>query len=966
MAVQIHNTLFEHRKTEQGASVCLRSPTAMDKASHFLWNEQQLVQINCQGYVNAQFMQPEPSKYSRGPSIEATTFMQPEMPFYAEHPGRFVFIKDEETGEVFSIPYAPMKKTAESFEFHCHSHKVEWQIEQSGLLIQWQLTLPPGDTLEVWQLVVKNLTSEQRILSVYPCFSIGFMSWMNQSANFNQDYNSIIARSVTPYQKVENYFTNQYFKDLTFFHSNKKPDSWCANWQSFIGERGIHAPESLNLPLLPQLESCYEMPVAVMQFNTQLAASEADSFEFLFGPAHSEKEIEQLIERHSAKFENTLTSYQQQQAMGKDVFYFATSDSNFDDFVNGWLPRQAVYHGELNRLTTDPQTRNFLQDTMALMYFSPEKARDRILLAVAQQEASGQMPDGILLDEKATLKYINQIPHTDHCVWLVLCLKSYLDETADHSILNEVVGFACSDKTATVASHVELAVEWLLSATNEHGLSYIDQGDWCDPMNMVGYKGKGVSSWLTIATCYALKVWVEVCKQYISQTNPNQIEEYKASLSLLKQTIRRHFKVGEYFARGITDDGRTFGTLADKEGKIFLNPQSWALLAQVLEDEEIEPLVRQVMQQLATEHGVAMLAPAYTHMHEDIGRVTQKYPGSAENGSVYNHAAAFWAFAMFEQNMPEQGFDVLHRMVTNEQNAEVTGQLPCYIPNYYRGSRAHSIEHLGRSSHLFNTGTLAWYLKALFEGLAGFKPDATGVVIRPQVPAKLKTLSYRRQFRGAEFNVTVTQTNMIGEQQTKVNGELCEGNRITQVSKGMVYQVDILIPWQQPSRKKLIVITGVSGSGKSTVAKDVANQLGYVFMDADEFHSRKARAKMANGVALTDEDRVPWLARMHEHLKMLHVNQQNVVLAYSGLKQAHRSEFNNLPFDLQFHHLDLSFATLKQRLSARKEHFFAPELLASQIDSFEPYHGSEGIVHQGEAPVSELSKNIISRHYDDV
>ncbi len=476
------------------------------------------------------------------------------------------------------------------------------------------------------------------------------MSWMAQSANFESDCNSIVAKSVTPYQKVEHYFSNKHFKEMTFFHANKKAHSWCANWQSFIGNTGIHDPQSLQQPTLLKVESCYETPVAVMQFQTELAAGGDEEFEFLFGPAQNKEEIKGLIARYSGKFERTLEDYRQRQDMGKDAFSFATGDKDFDDFVNHWLPRQAIYHGELNRLTTDPQTRNYLQDTMALMYFSPEKGRERILLAVAQQQSSGQMPDGILLNEHASLKYINQIPHTDHCVWLVLCLQAYLDETADRSILDEVISFACGTETATVATHVELAIEWLLSATNEHGLSYIEQGDWCDPMNMVGYKGKGVSSWLTIATCYALKIWVELCNQYKMNINPIQAKEYKASLTLLKTAIRQHFKTGDYFARGITDQGRKFGTLADDEGQIFLNPQSWALLADIVEENEVAPLVRQVMQRLATDHGVVMLAPAYTSMHDDIGRITQKYPGSAENGSVYNHAAAFWAFAMFEQN----------------------------------------------------------------------------------------------------------------------------------------------------------------------------------------------------------------------------------------------------------------------------------------------------------------------------
>ena len=136
-------------------------------------------------------------------------------------------------------------------------------------------------------------------------------------------------------------------------------------------------------------------------------------------------------------------------------------------------------------------------------YLRPEVARAAFLHALSQQEPSGAMPDGILLTEGAELKYINQIPHTDHCVWLPICLRAYLDETGDDAILDAMV----TDReghAAPVGERITRAMRWLLQARDPRGLSYIAQGDWCDPMNMVGWRGHGVSGWLTLATAYAL------------------------------------------------------------------------------------------------------------------------------------------------------------------------------------------------------------------------------------------------------------------------------------------------------------------------------------------------------------------------------------------------------------------------------------------------------------------------------
>ena len=101
------------RPTEDQQYYELTSPTALPKASGFLWNNQMMIHMNCRGYAVAQFMQPEPAKYSYAPNLEAKTFMQPEQPYYAHHPGRFFYLKDEDSGVLYSVPYEPVRATPE-------------------------------------------------------------------------------------------------------------------------------------------------------------------------------------------------------------------------------------------------------------------------------------------------------------------------------------------------------------------------------------------------------------------------------------------------------------------------------------------------------------------------------------------------------------------------------------------------------------------------------------------------------------------------------------------------------------------------------------------------------------------------------------------------------------------------------------------------------------------------------------
>src|SRR5690606_12568525 len=102
-------------KSDNGTRCNLTSPTLMPHAAGFLWNSKMMIQVGCRGYAIAQHMQPEPSKYTYQPIIEGKIFMLPEQPFFAHSPGRFFIVKDEESGEIFSAPYEPIRTKCDKF-----------------------------------------------------------------------------------------------------------------------------------------------------------------------------------------------------------------------------------------------------------------------------------------------------------------------------------------------------------------------------------------------------------------------------------------------------------------------------------------------------------------------------------------------------------------------------------------------------------------------------------------------------------------------------------------------------------------------------------------------------------------------------------------------------------------------------------------------------------------------------------
>lgn len=169
----------------------------------------------------------------------------------------------------------------------------------------------------------------------------------------------------------------------------------------------------------------------------------------------------------------------------------------------------------------------------------------------------------------------------------------------------------------------------------------------------------------------------------------------------------------------------------------------------------------------------------------------------------------------------------------------------------------------------------------------------------------------------------------------------------------------------QPSSfmPKLFIIMGVSGTGKTTIARHIADKFGVSFLDADDFHSKEAKQYMAANKPLTDEMRKPWVEAILKALKLYFQQDKSVVLAYSGLKSSHRALFRDLPFICHFFCLIGDKAIITSRLSQRKNHFFSSELLDSQFEAMELPKKEEDDVSlvQIEHPLTTITQDINNR-----
>ena len=152
--------------------------------------------------------------------------------------------------------------------------------------------------------------------------------------------------------------------------------------------------------------------------------------------------------------------------------------------------------------------------------------------------------------------------------------------------------------------------------------------------------------------------------------------------------------------------------------------------------------------------------------------------------------------------------------------------------------------------------------------------------------------------------------------------------------------------------KTTIVVMGVAGCGKSTVAAMLAERLGWPMAEGDDFHSARNRAKMSAGTPLTDADRMPWLETIRAWIDR---TPSHSVITCSALRRSYRDLLRTAKSRVRFLHLTGSRAVLGSRIGSRTGHFMPPSLLLSQLETLEPLQPDEdGVVVDVDASPDEI------------
>jgi cellobiose phosphorylase len=233
-----------------------------------------------------------------------------------------------------------------------------------------------------------------------------------------------------------------------------------------------------------------------------------------------------------------------------------------------------------------------------------------------------------------------------------------------------------------------------------------------------------------------------------------QAQTYRARAQHLKEKINSQAWDGEWYYRATKDSGEKIGSKENVEGQIYLNAQTWAVIAGVADRERAEKVMDEVEKNLDYKAGPLLLYPGYKTPDKYIGYLSRYAAGMRENGGVYTHAATWAVIAEAMLGRGEEAFRMFSKInpINRGKKPDEYFAEPYVTPGNIEGPDS---KFYGRGGWTWYTGSASWLFKAGLEWILGVRPTFEGLVIDPCIPAAWDGFSVQRQFRGALYMIEV-------------------------------------------------------------------------------------------------------------------------------------------------------------------------------------------------------------------
>lgn len=698
--------------------------------------------------------------------------------------GRYFYFKIG--NDFFSPGFKPVMAELDSFECHHGFGYTKIISEKHKIKSSVTYFVPPTDNVEIWDLKVKNLSSKKILLTIYPFVEFCLWNAWDDFTNFQRNYstgevfikNSVIYH-ITEYRERRNHFA--------YFTSSEKPISFETQRDTFIGKGDLNIPQGIKQDKLNNSIAHGWAPCAVFQNKIELNPGEEKRIIYQLGYFENPKSQKfknnklntELVEKLIAKYKKHSNVDKAFEILTKewnellDKFQVKTNNIYMNRMFL-WNQYQNVITYKMSRSASLFESgigrgmgfRDSNQDLLGFMHINTEKAKERIF-----DLASTQLKNGHVYHQYQPLtKRGNNDSGTnynDDPLWLVISTAAYLRETRNFNFLNKKVPFENDEsQKESLYFHLYKALNFIVTHKGPHKLPLIGRADWNDCLNLNSINtipgvlfsdaplrdGKIAESTLIgMLFVFAAKEFKKITEILKDSKMGKWINK---EIKSMEEALAKYAWDGDWWLRAYDAKSKKIGSKICKEGKLYIEPQGWAVMANIGGKVQQRKALESIDKYLATEHGIMLVQPAYSKYYVNIGEITSYPPGYKENGSIFCHTNSWIIISNIILGNNKKAFDYYMRICPAKRE-EISENHKCEPYVYAQMIAGKDAATFGEAKNSWLTGTASWSFVALSQYILGIHPKFDGLYIKPAVPTDFGNYTITRLFRNTVYNIEI-------------------------------------------------------------------------------------------------------------------------------------------------------------------------------------------------------------------
>ncbi len=690
-----------------------------------------------------------------------------------DRPGHYVYVRDDDTGEYWSLSWQPVGKPLDQARYECRHglNYSKYLCDYQGIHGQQTLFIPLDDDAEVWDVLLRNDSDRPRHLSVYGYCEFSFHHITMDNENFQMSLYAAGSRYVDDVCEYELHYEENSHQ---YFAANVTPDGFDCLRDSFIGDyRTETNPVAVETGRMSGSHELCGNHCGALQKKLTLQPRAEARLAFLLGTGNAAVAKAVRAKYTPAAIDKALADLARYWEEKLSVLQVNTPNAEMNRSLNLWNLYQSQVNVTFSRFASFIEVggrtglgyRDTSQDVMCVPHTDAAMCKLRIeqLLHGQVREGYGlhlfdpawfektkqqsfKSPTVVPTPDKASMIHGIKDACADDAIWLVTTICEYIRETGELSFLDEVIPYA-DEGEDTVYEHMKTIFDFSFRQVGQNGVCKGLRADWNDCLNL----GGGESAMVSFLLIWAVEHFCDIAEH---TGHAADAAHYRELSDQMRVTCQAKLWDGQWFLRGITGDNRPIGSHTASEGRVHMESNTWAVASGAATYEQGVSAMDAVNDNLYTPYGLMLNAPSFHTPDDSIGFVTRVYQGVKENGSIFSHSNPWAWVAEARLGRGDRAMKFYDALLPERQNdiIEIRKAEPYSYCQFIMG-KDHTSH--GQARHPFMTGSAGWSYYAATKYMLGVRPMLDELVIDPCIPGDWDGFTMTRKWRGATYRITV-------------------------------------------------------------------------------------------------------------------------------------------------------------------------------------------------------------------